>query len=102
MVRLCGIYLEFNFKNMEWLNRNILYITFGFLASCLLFQMWYIYKIKSELKLFTNKEHIVITHVEIQGSKYSTLTDTIRIKCNDTISKKTIRKQYSERGILNW
>jgi hypothetical protein len=87
---------------MNWFDRNILYITFGFLASTILFQMWYITKIKSELKLFSEKEHIVITHVEILGNKYSDLTDTIKIKCNDTTSKKVIRKQYSERGVLNW
>ena len=87
---------------MNWFNRNILYITFGFLASAILFQMWYISKIKSELKLFSEKEHVVITHVEILGKQYSALNDTIRIKCNDTLSKKVIRKQYSERGVLNW
>ena len=87
---------------MKWLDRNILFITFGFLAGCVIFQMWYISKIKSELKLFSEKEHVVITHVEILGNKYSNITDTIRIKCNDTLSKKVIRKQYSERGVLNW
>ena len=40
---------------MKWIDKNILYITFGFLASCILFQMWYIMEIKSELKLFKEK-----------------------------------------------
>ena len=44
---------------MKWFERNILYITFGFLAACIVFQMWYIAKIKSELKLFQQKEYIV-------------------------------------------
>lgn len=87
---------------MKWLDRNILYVVYGFLAIVILFQMWYIMEIKSELKIFTNKEHVIITHVEIHGKEYSTLTDTIKVKCNDTTSKKIIRKQYSERGVLNW
>ena len=87
---------------MKWFERNSIWIVFGFLSLTILFQMWYITKIKSELKAFAEKEHIVITHVEILGRNYSTLNDTIRIKCNDTLSKKVIRKQYSERGILNW
>ncbi len=87
---------------MKWLDKNMIYITFGFLAICVIFQMWYIDKIKTELKFFTNKEHVIITHVEIHGKEYSTLTDTIKVKCNDTTSKKIIRKQYSERGVLNW
>ncbi len=41
---------------MKWLDRNILYITFGFLAACILFQMWYIHKLKSELKMFNEKQ----------------------------------------------
>lgn len=44
---------------MKWFERNILYITFGFLAACIVFQMWYITKIKSELKLFQQKEQVV-------------------------------------------
>lgn len=87
---------------MKWLDKNILFIVYGFLASCILFQMWYIHKIKSELRLFNEKEHIIITHVELHNRKYSTLTDTIRIKCMDTTTKRIIRKQYSERGVLNW
>lgn len=87
---------------MKWLDRNILFITFGFMAFCIIIQMWHISKLKGELKLFTEKEHIVIAHIEILGKKYSDLTDTIRIKCNDTTSKKVIRKQYSDRGVLNW
>lgn len=87
---------------MKWFEKNSIWIVFGFLSLTILIQMWYITKIKSELKVFTEKEHIVITHVEILGRNYSSLNDTIRIKCNDTLSKKVIRKQYSERGILNW
>lgn len=87
---------------MKWFEKNSIWIVFGFLSLAIIFQMWYITKIKSELKVFTEKEHIVITHVEILGRNYSSLNDTIRIKCNDTLSKKVIRKQYSERGILNW
>lgn len=87
---------------MKWFEKNSIWIVFGFLSLAILIQMWYITKIKSELKLFTEKEHIIITHVEILGRNYSTLNDTIRIKCNDTTSKKIIRKQYSERGTLNW
>ena len=44
---------------MKWIDRNILYITFGFLAACIAFQMWYIQQLKSELRLFNQKEHIV-------------------------------------------
>jgi hypothetical protein len=83
----------------EWV---LIFTIFGILSLAIIFQMWYIYKIKSELKLFQSKEHVIITHVEILGSKYSTLTDTVKVKCNDTTSKKIIRKQYSERGVLNW
>lgn len=63
---------------MNWIERNILFIVFGFLASCILFQMWYIMEIKSELKLFHTKEHIVIEVIELEGHKYS---DTVRIPC---------------------
>ena len=87
---------------MKWFEKNSIWIVFGFLSLAILIQMWYMTKIKSELKLFTEKEHIIITHVEMLGRNYSTLNDTIRIKCNDTTSKKIIRKQYSERGTLNW
>lgn len=87
---------------MKWFERNSIWVAFGFMASAIMFQMWYINKIKSELKLFTEKEHIIISHVEILGKKYSDLTDTIKIKCSDTTSKQVIRKQYSERGVLNW
>ena len=83
----------------EW---GVIFGVFGILASVIIFQMWYIYTIKSELKMFQTKEHVIIAHVEILGSKYSTLTDTVRVKCNDSTSKKVIRKQYSERGALNW
>ena len=83
----------------EW---GVIFGVFGILASLIIFQMWYIYTIKSELKMLQTKEHVIIAHVEILGNKYSTLTDTVRVKCNDTTSKNIIRKQYSERGVLNW
>ena len=44
---------------MKWFERNILYITFGFLAACIVFQMWYITQLKSELKLFQQKEQVI-------------------------------------------
>jgi uncharacterized membrane protein YfcA len=44
---------------MRWLDKNILYITFGILAACILFQMWYIQKLKSELKLFNQKQIVM-------------------------------------------
>jgi hypothetical protein len=44
---------------MKWIDKNILYITFGFLAACILFQMWYIMELKSELKLFHKKEQSI-------------------------------------------
>ena len=40
---------------MKWLDRNILYVVYGFLAVVILFQMWYIIELKSELKLFKEK-----------------------------------------------
>ena len=73
---------------MKWIDRNILFITFGFLASCILFQMWYIMEIKSELKLFHSKEHIVIEVIELEGHKYS---DTIRIPCKESHNRKVER-----------
>lgn len=87
---------------MKWFERNSIWIAFGFMAVCILFQTWYITKIKSELKLFANKEHTIIAYVELHGQKYTTLTDTIKVKCNDTTSNAIIRKQYSERGALKW
>ena len=83
----------------EW---GVVFGVFGILATAIVFQMWYIYTIKSELKMFQTKQHTIITHIEILGSKYSTYTDTIQVKCNDSTSKNIIRKQYSERGVLNW
>ncbi len=46
---------------MKWLDRNILYVVYGFLALVILFQMWYIWEIKSELKLFKNKANVTNT-----------------------------------------
>ena len=37
---------------MKWFERNSIWIAFGFMALCILFQMWYILEIKNELKLF--------------------------------------------------
>ena len=58
---------------MKWIDRNILYITFGFLAACIAFQMWYIQQLKSELKLFHNKEQIIIkdtTNIKSEKKNY--------------------------------
>jgi len=44
---------------IKWIDENILYITFGFLAACIIFQMWYIQELKSELKLFHKKEQSI-------------------------------------------
>lgn len=77
---------------MKWLDRNILYVVYGFLALVILFQMWYIWEIKSELKLFHTKEHIVIEVIQLEGREYK---DTVRIKCDgnrNRIIKKSIDK----------
>ena len=74
---------------MKWIDKNILYITFGFLASCILFQMWYIMEIKSELKLFHSKEHIVIEVIELKGQNY---TDTIKIDCDSSVNRRITKK----------
>ena len=63
---------------MKWFERNSIWIAFGFMALCILFQMWYILEIKSELKLFQQSEHIVIQKVKIGERIYE--GDTIRIK----------------------
>jgi hypothetical protein len=76
---------------MNWIERNILFIVFGFLASCILFQMWYIWEIKEELKLFHTKEHIIIEVIELEGKRYS---DTVRIKC-DTNRNRIIKKSIN-------
>ena len=73
---------------MKWIDKNILFITYAFLACCVMFQMWYIMEIKSELKLFQKKEHIVIEVIELEGSKY---TDTVRIPCNENHNRKVER-----------
>jgi hypothetical protein len=49
----------YNSNGMKWFERNIIWITFGFLAACIAFQMWYIQELKSELKLFQNKEQVI-------------------------------------------
>ena len=48
---------------MKWIDRNILYITFGFLAACILFQIWYIMELKSELR---NYEKVTTKHQTIR------------------------------------
>lgn len=43
---------------MKWFERNSIWVAFGFMCVCILFQMWYITKLKSELKVFKeNVEH---------------------------------------------
>lgn len=77
---------------MKWFERNIIWITFGIMAVALMVQMIYIQQIKSELRLFNHKEHIVIEVIELEGRKYS---DTIRIPCDENrnrIIKKSIDK----------
>lgn len=74
---------------MKWIDKNILFITFGFLASCILFQMWYIWEIKSELKLFHSKEHIVIEVIELEGKRYA---DTIKIDCDSSVNRRITKK----------
>jgi hypothetical protein len=44
---------------MKWFEKNIIWITFGIMAFCLLIQMWYIQSIKSELRLFKTEKHII-------------------------------------------
>ena len=80
----------------EW---NLIFLVFGILSIAIIVQMWYIYKIKSELKLFNEREHVIINYIEINKNTYS---DTIKIKCIDSTSNKLKRRQYSERGALNW
>ena len=77
---------------MNWIERNSIWITFGFMAVCIIFQMWYINEIKSELKLFEHKEHIVIEVIELEGNKY---TDTVRIKC-DSNTNRVIKKSIDK------
>ena len=50
----------YNSNVMKWFERNIIWITFGFLAACIAFQMWYIQELKSELRLFHNKEQAIV------------------------------------------
>jgi hypothetical protein len=69
-----------------------LYIVYGFLAMVILFQMWYIWEIKTQLRAFNGKEHIVIEVIELEGKRYS---DTVRIKCDSNrnrVIKKSIDK----------
>ena len=74
---------------MKWIDKNILFIVFGFLAACILFQMWYIWEIKSELKLFHSKEHIVIEVIELEGKRYA---DTIKIDCDSSVNRRITKK----------
>ena len=77
---------------MKWFERNSIWIAYGFMAFSILIQMWYINQLKSELKLFEHKEHVVIEVIELEGRKYS---DTIRIKC-DSSRNKIIKKSISK------
>ena len=43
---------------MKWIERNSIWIAFGFMAGCIIFQMWYINEIKSELKLFKDGQEV--------------------------------------------
>jgi hypothetical protein len=45
---------------MKWFERNIIWITFGIMALALMVQMIYIQQIKSELRLFNQKEQVII------------------------------------------
>ena len=77
---------------MKWFERNSIWVAFGFMCVCILFQMWYITKLKSELKMFKHKEHIVIEVIELEGRRYS---DTVRIQCDSSrnrVIKKSIDK----------
>lgn len=77
---------------MNWFERNSIWIAFGFMAFCVLIQMWYITELKKELKLFQHKEHIVIEVIELEGHKYQ---DTIRINC-DTNRNRIIKKSINQ------
>ena len=44
---------------MKWFERNIIWITFGIMALALMVQMIYIQQIKSELRLFNQKEQVI-------------------------------------------
>jgi hypothetical protein len=81
---------------MKWLDRNILYVVYGFLAMVILFQMWYIWEIKSELKSFNQKEHIVIEVIELEGRRYS---DTIRISCGENKNRRVERTFVKQKGL---
>jgi len=73
----------------EW---NTILLVYLILIGLIIFQMWYIRLIKSELKLFQTKEHIVIEVIELEGHKYS---DTVRIKC-DTNRNRIIKKSIDK------
>ena len=44
---------------MKWFERNIIWITFGIMALALMVQMLYIQQLKSELRLFNQKEQVI-------------------------------------------
>ena len=44
---------------MKWFERNIIWITFGIMALALMVQMIYIQQLKSELRLFNQKEQVI-------------------------------------------
>ena len=65
---------------MKWFERNSIWVAFGFMSVCILFQMWYISEIKSELKAFQQSEHVIIQKIKIGQKVYE--GDTLRIKHN--------------------
>jgi hypothetical protein len=58
----------------EW---NMILVVIGFLMACVSFQLWYTLKLKAELKLFREQEHVIIQKVMI-GNDIVT-GDTLRI-----------------------
>ena len=65
---------------MKWFERNSIWVAYGFLVFCVLIQMWYITKLKSELKLFNEGEHVIIQKIKIGDKVWQ--GDTLRIKHN--------------------
>jgi hypothetical protein len=62
----------------EW---NMMLVVIGFLMACVAFQLWYTLKLKAELRLFREQEHIVIEKVMV--GKDVVTSDTLRIKHNN-------------------
>jgi hypothetical protein len=61
----------------EW---TMILVVYGCLVGLIGFQLWYTLKLKSELKLFQEQEHIVIQKVVIGKDTIS--KDTLRINHN--------------------